>query len=79
MISFEKRLQRVSLTSHIVYSSDMTVHKVAAINTFLDEIYVQVTDGMVFRDIDVFTLEEAANMERKMLNICRTNGIKYND
>lgn len=79
MISFEKRLQRVSLTSHIVYSDDMTVHKVDSINTIEDEIYVQAADGMVFRDIDVFTLEEAANMERKMLNICRINGIRYND
>jgi hypothetical protein len=78
-MKFQARLNRVAETTHIVYSDDMTVHRVVAVNSVGDEIYVQAADGMIFRDIDVFTLEEAANMERKMLNICRINSIKYND
>jgi len=55
----------------------MTVHRVAGINSLKDEIYVQAADGMVFRDVDVFTLEEAANMERGMLKLYKEFGIKY--
>ena len=76
-MTFQDRIRRVSLTSHVVYTDDMTVHRVAGINSLKDEIYVQAADGMVFRDVDVFTLEEAANMERVMLKLYKEFGIKY--
>jgi|GEM_PF-1358606 hypothetical protein len=79
MLEFEDRLARISNTSHIVCIDDMTIHKVSSVHSVCDDIYVQATDGLVFADLQVYTLEEAANIERKMINICRINGIKYND
>lgn len=74
-----QRCDRVANTTHIVYSDDSTIHTVDGINVIEDEVYVSCKDGMMFRDTDVFTLEEAANVERRMINICKLNGIKYND
>jgi len=52
---------------------------VDGVNVIDDEVYVSCKDGMMFLDTDVFTLEEAANVERRMINITKLNDIKYND
>jgi hypothetical protein len=74
-----ERCDRIATTTHIVYSDDSTIHTVDGINVIDDEVYVSCKDGMMFLDLDVFTLEEAANVERRMINITKLNGIKYND
>ena len=74
-----ERCDRIATTSHIVYSDDSTIHTVDGINVIDEEVYVSCKDGMMFLDLDVFTLEEAADVERSMINITKLNGIKYND
>lgn len=76
-MNIQDRLNRVAGTSHIVYVNDMSVHVVHSIDLSGDLIFVTATDGMVFQDTDVFTLEEASNMERQVLKLYKDKGIKY--
>jgi hypothetical protein len=78
-MSFDQRCSRILEASHIVYSDDYTVHLVDGIETHMDEVFVRCKDGMVYRDLDVFTLDEAADMEKQMINLCKQLSIKYHD
>ena len=69
-IDFEERCERILNSSHVVYLNDMTIHLIHGIRTFQNEIYVECSDGTMFKDHDVYTLEEAADMERQFINIC---------
>jgi len=77
MMDFNKRVARVSTTSHVVHLEDSSIHKVSAINTFEDEIYITTSMGLTFMDDHVLTLEEAARCERSMLKLYKDVGIQY--
>lgn len=78
-LTFSQRCERILSTSHVVYCDGYTVHLVDGIETHQDEVFVKCKDGMMFRDLDVFTLEEAANMEKQIINLCKKTGINYHD
>tara|TARA_B110000285_G_C15058994_1_gene581264 strand:- start:829 stop:1062 length:234 start_codon:yes stop_codon:yes gene_type:complete len=68
MISMEDRIMRILDTTHVVRLDGMSVHRIEdVVSTDADDIiYVECADGMFFQDIDVFTLEEAVNMEKRL-------------
>tara|TARA_B110000908_G_scaffold93024_1_gene110204 strand:+ start:5599 stop:5829 length:231 start_codon:yes stop_codon:yes gene_type:complete len=67
MISMEDRIMRILDTTHVVRLDGMSVHRIEDVAHLTDDIiYVECADGMFFQDIDVFTLEEAANMEKRL-------------
>ena len=78
-MDFDDRCNRILTTSHVVYSNDFSIHIVDGIETHQDDIFVKCKDGMMFKDLDVFTLEEAGEMEQEIINICKLKGINYND
>ena len=64
LISFEERIDRISETTHIVYIEDMTVHQVSSVEQLGKVVFVNTGTGLLFQDLDVFTLEEACDAER---------------
>lgn len=64
LISFEERIDRISETTHIVYIEDMTVHQVSSVEQLGEIVFVNTGTGLLFQDLDVFTLEEACDAER---------------
>ena len=64
-ISIEERIERIASTTHVVRVEDMTVYRVNEVMKLDDNIiFVECGDGLWFQDLDVFTLEEAAHVER---------------
>jgi hypothetical protein len=58
MISFEQRIARIQDQSKIVYLEDMTIHNVEAVSQIGNHVFVTTSGGMMFQDVDVFTLDE---------------------
>jgi predicted phosphatase len=58
MISFEERIARIQNQSKIVYLDDMTIHKVEAVTKIGEHVFVTTSGGMMFQDVDIFTLDE---------------------
>ena len=73
-MTFEDRVYRMADTTHIVRLEDSTVYRIRDIIPLGDDvIFVETESGLCFQDIDVYTLEEAARMERAMAEIQDTN------
>lgn len=77
-LSFNDRCKRISTASHIVYANDFSIYPVDGVKILHDDVYVVCKGGLIFRDLDVFTLNEAAKMEAKMVNLCKNYNIIYN-
>ena len=70
----EDRIYRMADTTHIVRLEDSTVYRIKDIMPLGDDvIFVETESGLCFQDLDVYTLEEAARMERAMSEIQDTN------
>lgn len=76
LISFEERIDRISETTHIVYIEDMTVHQVSSVEPLGEIVFVNTGTGLLFQDLDVFTLEEACDAERFLNKIKKSLIIK---
>lgn len=63
MISFEQRINRLQDQSKIIYLEDMTIHQVDAVTQIGDHVFVTTEAGMMFQDVDVFTLDEIYSAE----------------
>jgi hypothetical protein len=73
-MTFEDRIYRMADTTHIVRLEDSTVYRIKDIMPLGDDvIFVETESGLCFQDLDVYTLEEAAKMERAMSEIQDTN------
>lgn len=73
-MQFEDRVFRIADTTHIIRLEDMSVYRVKDILPLGDDvIFVETESGLYFQDLDVYTLEEAAIMERAMVEIQDTN------
>lgn len=64
MLSFEERINRIQDTSRIVYIEDMTIHEIQSVEKIGSIVFVNTCNGMMFQDLDIFTLEEACDAER---------------
>jgi|TARA_B110001450_G_scaffold189965_1_gene178146 hypothetical protein len=70
MMDMHDRIMRVLDTTHVVRIEDSTVYKVLDIVPLGDDVlFVETVSGLLFQDLDVFTLEEAANMERQFSEV----------
>jgi hypothetical protein len=70
MMDMHDRIMRVLDTTHVVRVEDSIVYKVLDIVPLGDDIlFVETTSGLLFQDLDVFTLEEAANMEHRFSEV----------
>lgn len=76
MISFEKRMNRLKDQSKIVYLEDMTIHQVDSINRIGDHVFVTTSGGMMFQDVDIFTLDEIYTAETAINNLKKEYKIK---
>lgn len=73
-MKFEDRVFRIADTTHVVRLEDSSVYRVKDILPLGDDvIFVETESGLYFQDLDVYTLEEAAKMERVMAEIQDTN------
>jgi len=73
-MTFEDRIYRMADTTHIVRLEDSAVYRIKDIIPLGDDvIFVETESGLCFQDLDVYTLEEAARMERAMSEIQDTN------
>lgn len=73
-MQFDDRVFRIADTTHVVRLEDMSVYRVKDIIPLGDDvIFVETESGLYFQDLDVYTLEEAAKMERAMTEIKDTN------
>ena len=73
-MTFEDRVYRIADTTHIVRLEDSAVYRIKDIIPLGDDvIFVETESGLCFQDLDVYTLEEAAKMERVMAEIQDTN------
>ena len=73
-MTFEDRVYRMADTTHIVRLEDSAVYRIRDIIPLGDDvIFVETESGLCFQDLDVYTLEEAARMERAMAEIQDTN------
>lgn len=74
ILDMHDRIMRILDTTHIVMLEDSTVHEVLDVVPLGDDIlFVETVSGLMFQDLDVFTLEEAADMERFLSRIKDTN------
>lgn len=73
-MTFDDRVYRIADTTHIVRLEDSAVYRIKDIIPLGDDvIFVETESGLCFQDLDVYTLEEAARMERAMAEIQDTN------
>lgn len=73
-MTFEDRVFRIADTTHVVRLENSSVYRVKDILPLGDDvIFVETESGLYFQDLDVYTLEEAAKMERVMAEIKDTN------
>ena len=73
-MTFEDRVYRMADATHIVRLEDSAVYRIRDIIPLGDDvIFVETESGLCFQDLDVYTLEEAARMERAMTEIQDTN------
>lgn len=64
-MTLNERVLRIENTSHIVRVEDSTVYRVSGVEVLDREtVFVNTESGLLFQDLDVFTLEEAAHVER---------------
>jgi|TARA_B110000908_G_C10017790_1_gene341553 hypothetical protein len=73
MLSFDARKERILNTSHVVRLDDMEIYEVRDVESVGNVIFVETETNLLFQDLDVFTLSEAANMERAYSEILNTN------
>ena len=64
MMNTQQRMDRILATSKIIYLEDMTIHEVVMAEIIGDIICVDTCTGLLFQDLDVFTLDEACDAER---------------
>jgi Icc-related predicted phosphoesterase len=76
LISLQERKQRILNTSHVILVGDSTVHQVDSVEQIGNIIFVNVGSGLLFQDLDIFTLEEACIAEKIILNIKKELDIK---
>lgn len=75
MMTIHERIERIESTTHIVRVEDSVVYRQNGYELVGDHIFVNTGEGLLFLDMDVFTLEEACKAERivreikKKLNI----------
>lgn len=65
-MNIDQRLARISNTSHLVFLDDLSIHKIDSFEILDDNIFIETNTGFLFRDVDVFTLEEAHVIELKV-------------
>lgn len=63
MLSLQERMDRLQGQSKIVYLEDMTIHEVDSITNLGEHVFVSTGGGMLFQDVDVFTLDEICTAE----------------
>lgn len=65
MISIEERKDRINSTTHVVRMEDSSIYRVSGIEELEGGMLFVTTDSdLIFQDLDVMTLEEAAKTER---------------
>lgn len=67
MLGLDDRISRISETTHVVRIDDSVIYRVKDWK-ILDQnvIFVETETDLWFQDLDVLTLEEAANAERML-------------
>lgn len=64
IMNTQQRMDRISSTSKIIYLEDMTIHEVGEVKLIGEDVFVSTGTGLLFQDLDVFTLDEACDAER---------------
>ena len=75
-MTIQQRIDRIKSTTHIVRIEDSTIYVVTGFEVLGDTVFVDASGGVLFQDLDVFTLEEAAGAERFLNKIKKLLKIK---
>tara|TARA_B100000900_G_scaffold389632_1_gene382701 strand:- start:451 stop:681 length:231 start_codon:yes stop_codon:yes gene_type:complete len=65
-LSINDRCFRLANTTHVVRIDDMSVYRINDIKLMDGDIFVETDTDLWFQDLDVFTLEEAADAEKSI-------------
>ena len=65
-MNIQDRVNRIESTSHLIFLDNNTIHAIDNIEIHDDSIFIKTSSGLLFLDIDVFTLQEAHHMELKI-------------
>jgi hypothetical protein len=65
-MNIQDRVNRIESTSHLIFLDNNTIHTIDNIEIHEDSIFIKTSSGLLFLDIDVFTLQEAHHMELKI-------------
>jgi hypothetical protein len=64
-MTVNERVLRIENTTHIVRPEDSSIYRVEGVEVLDNSlVFVNTKSGLLFQDLDVFTLEEAAYAER---------------
>ena len=66
LLSIDDRCFRLASTTHVVRMDDMSVYRINDIKLMDGVIFVETDTDLWFQDLDVFTLEEAAEAEKTL-------------
>lgn len=75
-MTIQQRIERIENTTHVVRLEDSTIYVVTSIEVLGSVVFVNVSGGLLFQDLDVLTLEEAAGAERCLNKIKKLLKIK---
>jgi len=70
-MTIEERYDRIDSTQYIVFPDDKTIHTVERIEVFENTILIETDNGWLFSDMDVFTVEEMADIENKLKDLLK--------
>jgi hypothetical protein len=76
MMTIHERIDRIESTTHVVRVEDSVVYRQNGYEIVGDNIFVNTEDGLLFLDLDVFTLEEACEAEREVRDIKKKLNLK---
>lgn len=69
MMTIHERIERIENTTHIIRIEDSVIYRQNGYELIGDNIFVHTEDRLLFLDTDVFTLEEACNAEKTIIEL----------
>lgn len=64
VLSINERVQRIMDSNRVIYLEDMTIHEPSSAEIYGEDVLVNVSGGLLYKDTDLMTLDEACDAER---------------
>jgi len=70
-MNLEERYNRIGNTTHVVFPDDKTIHVIEDIKHIDDMLLIETSSGLLFNDMDVFTVHEMVDVENKIKELLK--------